>query len=94
MSAAQWFVVIAAAFVIAYALTVLSWRAEQHLRDVYRRLRIAWDDAELARMVADEEAAWDEWEAILAAVDNTPHPEPTRIYVETIVDNVRRGGAA
>ena len=94
MSAAQWFVVIAAAFVIAYAGTVLTWRGEQYFRSIYRRNNIAWDDTELARWVADEERAWAEWESILRAVDNTPHVEPTPLYVETIVDNVRRHGGA
>lgn len=94
MSAAQWFAAFMALVVGCLALTALSWRAEQHLRNIYRRLRVAWDHAELERMVAEEEAAWDEWASILAAVDNTPHDEPTPIYAETIVDNVRRGGAA
>ena len=96
MSAAQFFAIFVLAVTTGLALTVLSWRAEQYLRDRYHRAGVAYTDAELAEIVAREEAAWDEWESILRAIDNTPHPEATPIFAETIVDNVRRqgGGAA
>ena len=97
MSAAQWFVAFMAVIVGCLAVTALSYRAEQYLRGVYRSQRVAWDDDELAAQVAEDERAWAEWAAILRAVDNTPHDEPTPLFTQTVLDDIYRrtgGGAA
>lgn len=71
--------------------------SERRLRDSFRGANVAYDDAEVARLVAEEEAAWAEWDGILRAVDGTPHDEPIPIFTRTVLDDIYRrtgGGAA
>lgn len=101
MSAAQWVALLVSVVVCAGALAGM-WHelwldGERRLRDSYRRSNVAYDDAELARLVAEEEAAWAEWDGILRAIDSTPHDEPTPIFSRAVLDDIYRrtgGGAA
>lgn len=101
MSAAQWIALLVSVVVCAGALAgmwhELRLDGERRIRDAYRRANVAYDDAEVARLVAEEETAWAEWEAIRRAVDNTPHDEPTPLFTQTVLDDIYRrtgGGAA
>lgn len=101
MSAAQWialgFCVVVCAGALAGMWHELRLDGERRLRDSYRRANVAYDDAEVARLVAEEKAAWAEWDGILRAIDNTPHDEPNPIFSRTVLDDIYRrtgGGAA
>lgn len=94
MTAAQFFIMLVGGVTIGLALTALSYRAEPRIRAAFTRARVAYDDAELARMVAEDEAAWERMAAVLRSVDHTPNPEPTPLYTETVLDNLRRDGGA
>lgn len=88
MSGAQWFVVFMAVIVGCLAVTALSYRAEQYLRGIYRSQRVAWDDDELARMVAVEEAEVDEW-LRLARVVGVLNPG-TPIYDRLVCEQIEQ----
>lgn len=101
MSAAQWialgFCVVVCAGALAGMWHELRLDGERRIRDSFRGANVAYDDAEVARLLAEEEAAWAEWDAILRAVDGTPHDEPTPIFTRTVLDDIYRrtgGGAA
>lgn len=94
MSAAQWialaFCVVVCAGALAGMWHELRLDSERRIRGCYRGANVAYDDAEVARLVAEEEAAWAEWDGILRAVDSTPHDEPTPIFTRTVLDDIYR----
>lgn len=70
-------------------LTWLTHAADQAIRRYYAGANVAYDDAELAAQVAEDEQAWAEWAAICAVLDIAPD-QGTPIYDRLVCDEMER----
>lgn len=70
-------------------LTWLTHAVDQTIRRGYAASNVAYDDAELAAQVAEDERAWAEWAAICQVLDIAPD-QGTPIYDRLVCDEMER----
>lgn len=93
MSAPQW---IALAFCVVVCAGALAgmWHelwldGERRIRDAYRGSNVAYDDAEVARLVAEGEREIDDWLQLARAVGVLPL-EPTPIHDRLVCEYIEQ----